>query len=240
MAFFSAVDGRLAASSRAGVELFEHNLLDASPSTSAAIRHLAFVASSVCSDRLRSSMRSSQKACRRHALQRRPQLAIMSADRLESVKAGVIASLSGAFGVAPLSVGLEFLAGEGLLSAQWELSIDMLALSLFFFGIIYRYAVRQDESAMLRQGAAGAFAVVRAASALNAPENCSPIPLQCGPPLGYFSWAMLAQGSLMLAEGLIAFGLAALAMDYAFQKKWLKQAPGHISATAGNDKTGSA
>ena len=132
----------------------------------------------------------------------------------------------------------------------------MLSLSLLLFGIVYRYAVRSDDNPMLKQGAVGAFAITRAVSQLNAPDNCVPIPLDCGPPLGYFSWPMIIQGrdtkttqieycsleaykavdreccyvampllnvfrlagSESFAQGMVAYGVAALAIDFAFKR----------------------
>lgn len=120
----------------------------------------------------------------------------------------------------------------------------MLSLSLLLFGILYRYAVRGDDNPMLKQGAVGAFAITRAVSQLRAPENCVPIPLDCGPPLGYFSWPMLIQGMApqitsaaddsnarqifylsiwaigaeSCVQGLAAYGVAALAIEFAFSK----------------------
>eukprot|EP00183_Erythrolobus_madagascarensis_P005647 CAMPEP_0185846766 /NCGR_PEP_ID=MMETSP1354-20130828/2297_1 /TAXON_ID=708628 /ORGANISM="Erythrolobus madagascarensis, Strain CCMP3276" /LENGTH=159 /DNA_ID=CAMNT_0028546971 /DNA_START=380 /DNA_END=859 /DNA_ORIENTATION=+ len=152
----------------------------------------------------------------------------MSSDRLESAKAGVISALAGSFAVAPVSVGFTLFTDNGL-NAQWELSIDMLAISLFLFGIVYRYVVRGDTNPMLKQGAIGAFAVIRAASALRAPDICVPFPLQCGPPLSYFSWPMLTQGAITVAESLVAFGFAAVAIDLAFRNTWLQQAPSQLS-----------
>ena len=42
---------------------------------------------------------------------------------------------------------------------RWELQADGLALTLFLFGVVYRYAVRRDENPMLKQGVVGAFVV---------------------------------------------------------------------------------
>ena len=45
-------------------------------------------------------------------------------------------------------------------------------------------AVRQDRNPQLKQGVVGAFVITRALAMLQASEECSALPLSCGPPLG--------------------------------------------------------
>mmetsp|Transcript_137828 Transcript_137828/g.344054 ORF Transcript_137828/g.344054 Transcript_137828/m.344054 type:complete len:132 (+) Transcript_137828:128-523(+) len=78
----------------------------------------------------------------------------------------------------------------------------MLALDLALFGLVYRYAVRRgDDSADLRLGVLGAFALPRALFLVQLPAECTPAPLACGEPLGYFNWAMLSQVAWQLFTG---------------------------------------
>ncbi|KAA8493535.1 hypothetical protein FVE85_4672 [Porphyridium purpureum] len=142
--------------------------------------------------------------------------------RTESVKAALVSAIGGSFMLAPASVAAAYVQGTGL-SPQWELGVDMGALSLALFGITYRYCVSESnaKNSMLQQGVVGAFAITRTASALRASPTCVPIPLQCGPPLGYFDYAMLFDGTVMLTESLLAFGFAAICLEFAFRKGWL-------------------
>ena len=82
----------------------------------------------------------------------------------------------------------------------WELQADGLAVMLLLFGVVYRYAVRTDENPMLKQGVVGAFVVTRSWALITPPSTCSALPLNCGAPLGYFSWEMIAQGAFAAVE----------------------------------------
>jgi hypothetical protein len=44
-----------------------------------------------------------------------------------------------------------------------------------------------------------------------------------GPPLGYFDWNMITQGAWNGVESVALFGFAALAMEFAFQQKWISK-----------------
>lgn len=123
-------------------------------------------------------------------------------ERIESAKTGV----AGALAASVASVPVGFLAHLGDV-AQWEFDTDQLALMGGLFGLVYRYAVREDENPMLRQGVVGALAV----------------PLRCGPPLSYLDWDMLFQLGAGVVESGIAFGAAAYAVDYGAERGWLQR-----------------
>jgi hypothetical protein len=44
-----------------------------------------------------------------------------------------------------------------------------------------------------------------------------------GPPLVYFDWNMITQGAWNGIESIALFGFAALAMEFAFQQKWISK-----------------
>lgn len=144
----------------------------------------------------------------------------LAEERLESGKAAAISAVCGSLLMAPAAL----LATDSF-SPQWEFAHDALALQLFLFGVVYRYAVRQDESVMLKQGAVGAFVVTRSLAAIQVSTECTAMPLRCGPPLGYLDFSMIAQGAGWAAESALAFGGAALALEFAFNKGWLQRLP---------------
>ena len=145
------------------------------------------------------------------------------ADRIDSVKAAAIAAVGGSF------IYLPFAGIKGALNsfdAQWEFNTDMLALSLALFGITYRYAIRKDENPNLKQGVVGAFAITRTVSNIHVPtDQCSSLPLDCGPPFHYFNWDMITQGGDGFIESLIAFGAAAFVLERSFSRGWLSKFP---------------
>lgn len=139
---------------------------------------------------------------------------------MESGKAGAIAALSGSVLAAPAA-----LLASNAFMPQWEFATDALAVQLALFGVVYRYAVRSDENEQLKQGAVGAFALVRTLSSVQVGSQCSALPLNCGPPLGYLDWDMLAQLGGYFGESALAFGGAAAALEFCWNKGWAARLP---------------
>uniref|UniRef100_A0A7S4B5A9 Uncharacterized protein n=1 Tax=Chrysotila carterae TaxID=13221 RepID=A0A7S4B5A9_CHRCT len=75
----------------------------------------------------------------------------------------------------------------------------------------------------LVQGVVGAFAITRSLSALQVSSTCSALPLSCGPPFGYFDYAMILQLAVLAVESAVAFGGAAFAIESLFERGWLKR-----------------
>ena len=144
----------------------------------------------------------------------------LAEERVESGKAGGIALLSGSLVAAPAA-----LLASNAFSPQWEFATDMLAVELALFGVVYRYAVRSDESEQLKQGCVGAFALVRALSSVQVGAQCSALPLSCGAPLGYFDWEMLLQLGGYFGQSALAFGGAAAALELCWSKGWAARLP---------------
>lgn len=112
----------------------------------------------------------------------------LAAKRAESGKAAAISLVAGTAGGLPfLLLGKFFEIPPGFTPAAWELQADGLAVMLLLFGVVYRYAVRTDDNPMLKQGVVGAFVITRSWALIEPPSTCSALPLNCGPPLGYFS-----------------------------------------------------
>ena len=142
-----------------------------------------------------------------------------AAKRMESGKAAISSTVVGMTAALPF-----LLLGPGAFTAPaWELQADGLALMLFLFGVVYRYAVRTDENEMLKQGVVGAFVITRSWALIAPPATCSVVPLNCGAPLGYFNWDMILQGSFAAVETGAACAAAAYALEFSFEKGWIKR-----------------
>ncbi|MCY7282804.1 MAG: hypothetical protein LH679_05045, partial [Cyanobacteria bacterium CAN_BIN43] len=93
------------------------------------------------------------------------------AERIESIKAGVVASLSvtiafcGASLINRLILATRFEPLSGLqvsaVGISFLLSGVIAAIAGVLFGITYRYVVRQDQNSHLKSGAVLAFGLVR-------------------------------------------------------------------------------
>jgi hypothetical protein len=60
---------------------------------------------------------------------------------------------------------------------------------------------------------------------MQASDECTALPLSCGPPLGYFNWEMILTGLGAGVESAVAFAASALAIEVAFGKGWVKRFP---------------
>ena len=154
----------------------------------------------------------------------------LAEERVESGKAGLIAALSGSLCAIPPA-----LVATTAFTPQWEFSTDAIALQLALFGVVYRYAVRSDGNEQLKQGVVGAFAVTRMLCSVQVSTECSAIPLNCGPPLGYLNWDMLLQLGAYFGESAIAFGGAAFALELCWEKGWAAKIPATGLPTADDE-----
>ncbi|CAJ1411097.1 unnamed protein product [Effrenium voratum] len=144
---------------------------------------------------------------------------LVGEERLESLKAGVAATASGATAMVPIS-----LIDPDRLTPRWEFQLDMLALDIFLFGVVYRYAIRAgDDNPMLKAGVAGAFALPRALFLVELPTNCQALPLNCGEPLGYFSWSMIFQALWQLFVGVTVLFFALYGLERAMGVKFVQR-----------------
>ena len=143
--------------------------------------------------------------------------------RIESIKTATIGLLSGGILSTPF-IALHDIPSYG--AASWEFDTDMGSLQSALFAIVYRYCIREeDDNEMLNMGVVGAFVVTRTLSRVRVPGYCTAAPLDCGSPLGYFDYDMLVQLGLNGLESVALFGGAALAIEYAYKKKWISKFP---------------
>lgn len=141
----------------------------------------------------------------------------LMAERLESLKAGVIGSIS---------LGLAFLVTT-LFNIFWlekyfpilnntqiaAINIEMLlsgiiaGFSGFLFGVTYRYIIRIDTNPHLKTGGIWAFGLVRGLTQIET---------------GWVLNNSIFPFLILAGESIFWFALAAIALDTAISKKWLK------------------
>lgn len=139
----------------------------------------------------------------------------IAAARLESIKAGLLGAL--AVGIAEMAlVGVSLLPHASAVAFPLALSDSFwaylinLAVALcsgFFFGVTYRYIVRQDDNLHLSSGAVGAFALVRSLAQIQAAWNDS------------FVWVPWL---LITGESFLWFATARYTLDWAISRKLVK------------------
>ncbi|OKH10917.1 hypothetical protein NIES592_23585 [Fischerella major NIES-592] len=141
----------------------------------------------------------------------------LMAERLESLKAGILAALCLilAFGVTSLINSLVLAKyfpalrrlGVELLNLQFLVSGAIATFSGLLFGVTYRYIIRQDQNPQLKNGAVLAFGLVRGLAQVDVGFACSGdvLPLVA-----------------MSVESVLWFKIAAIALDKATQRGWVK------------------
>ncbi|PSR12238.1 hypothetical protein C8255_26875 [filamentous cyanobacterium CCP3] len=139
------------------------------------------------------------------------------ADRIESLKAAVLAGVAAgivaaalllAHRVPTLGWGAAFTSvASGLSGSTFWVSATIAGLSGGLFGITYRYAVRQDENAQLKAGVVLAFSLVRGLALVNVAAAVS-----------LRGWPF----AVAIAESLLIFAAAAAVLEVAQRQGWVK------------------
>jgi hypothetical protein len=143
-------------------------------------------------------------------------------ERIESVKAGLIAAMAGTVVTIGVLVGEYFGASLGLTlgdlgfahGLDWLQSgvrVAIAIVSAFLFGATYRYVIRQDVNPHLKSGVVAAFVVVRALSQLEGAQALVSFPMMPWLPS---LWILLHSGLL--------FWLARTSLDFALHRGWVK------------------
>ena len=136
-------------------------------------------------------------------------------ERKESGKVCAISAITGSLAAAPVKLSTLYASNafvKGSTLGQWEFSITVLILQLALFGVVYRAAVRCDDNDNLKQGAVGAAALCRALSSLPVSNSWTPE-----------TWLQLG---VFFGEGALAFGCAATAIEFAWDKGWARPLQG--------------
>ena len=141
----------------------------------------------------------------------------LMAERLESLKAGVIGSIS--LGLAFLSTSFinilwiskyfPILSYEqiDLVNLQMLLNGMIAGFSGFLFGVTYRYIIRLDANTHLKTGGVWAFGLVRGLTQIEVGWHIN------NPVLPFL---------ILAGESILWFAFAAFALDIAILRKWLK------------------
>lgn len=150
------------------------------------------------------------------------------AQKIESTKSALIGLFVGGTVTAPFVFLHDVLLKGATITngfAQFEFDTDMGSIMAALFAIVYRYCVRKGEekNEMLPMGVIGAFVLVRTLSRVRVSTVCTPVPLQCGAPIGYFDWDMLGQACFSGLESIALFGSVAYAMEYCYKKDWISR-----------------
>jgi uncharacterized membrane protein YesL len=141
------------------------------------------------------------------------------AERLESLKAAILASFGAIFAFTIISqinnlIQIKFLILSSTFDLHWWLSATIVLFSGFLFGVTYRYIIRDDNNFQLKAGGVMAFALVRG---LVQAENKLAMVSDIN---DIFSLALPL--AVLLAENVFLFSLAAILLDVAIQNSWLK------------------
>lgn len=129
--------------------------------------------------------------------------------RTDSIKSGLVGA--GILGVVASIVwtiatitALPLPLPSSLLS--WLVNLSVALCSGFFFGVTYRYIVRQDDNLHLGSGAVGAFAFVRSLAQIEATWDDS---------FALLTWLLIT------GESFLWFATARYTLDWALGKRWL-------------------
>jgi hypothetical protein len=139
----------------------------------------------------------------------------LSAERIESLKAGILSALSLTFSYGITTLGNSWVLAqfEGLAALQSTNITNLLVklaiafFSGFLFGITYRYIIRDDQNSHLKEGAVLAFGLVRGLAPVEVETN-----------LAESFWVLGVLG----VESIVYFTLARFTLDWALHHHWVK------------------
>jgi hypothetical protein len=130
------------------------------------------------------------------------------AERVESLKAGILGAAGFTLAYGFVTLAYRWILGDSsptleLLEVHFWGKIAIAPLSGFLFGVTYRYIIRSDTNAHLKDGAVLAFGLVRSLAAPELSDN-------------------LVILSLLGVESVVCFAIARWLVDFAFTSGWLK------------------
>ncbi|HEY9903949.1 MAG TPA: hypothetical protein V6D43_16235 [Candidatus Sericytochromatia bacterium] len=141
---------------------------------------------------------------------------LTTAERIESLKAGILAGLSLvlAYGITTVGNSLVLVAQvEALAPLQITTVVNLIVrvaiafFSGFLFGVTYRYVIRDDKNPHLKSGAVLAFGLVRGLAPVEVEQN-----------LTDSFWVL----SVLGVESILYFAIARFTLDWAMHHKWVK------------------
>lgn len=140
----------------------------------------------------------------------------LMAERLESLKAGVIGgiSLCLAFVITSLVNTLVLAKYFPILAIlhqdinwHWWLSGGIAGFSGLLFGVTYRYIIRTDDNPQLKSGGVLAFGLVRGLTQIEVNGNFT---------------SMLMPNLILAGESILWFAIGAIALNTTMQLGWVK------------------
>lgn len=140
----------------------------------------------------------------------------LMAERLESLKAGIIGSLSVCFAFAIASLLNTFVLAKYFQTLaclqndlDWHLwgSGAVATFTGLLFGVTYRYIIRSDKNPQLKAGGVLAFGLVRGLTQIE---------------LGWNSNSTIWPFLVLAGESVLWFTLGAIALNVAIQLRWVK------------------
>ncbi len=140
----------------------------------------------------------------------------LMAERLESLKAGIIGGLSVCFAFALSIVLNTFVLAKYFQTLtclqndlDWHLWVSGAVASFtgLLFGVTYRYIIRSDKNPQLKAGGVLAFGLVRGLTQIE---------------LGWNSHSTIWPFLVLAGESVLWFALAAIALNVAIQLRWVK------------------
>ena len=133
-----------------------------------------------------------------------------NAERVESAKAAACSAIFGTALSAPLLLSQ---SPGGFVTAE---SLGGVFVSTALFGVVYRYAVRDDfGNDQLKFGVLGAFGLTRGLGEAD-------VYLHGSDALSFASWA---EAALLAGESVLTFAFAYAALEYGFKNDYLKPFP---------------
>lgn len=139
----------------------------------------------------------------------------LMAERLESLKAGIVGGLSLGFAFVITSWINSFVLAKYFpiladlqIAVNWHWLVNgaIASFSGLLFGVTYRYIIRSDQNFQLKSGAVMAFGLVRGLTQIEVGWNNDAI----------LTYIVLA------GESVLWFAMAAIAVDIAIQQGWIK------------------
>lgn len=140
----------------------------------------------------------------------------LMAERLESLKAGIIGGLSVccAFGITSLLNTLVLAKYFSTLASlqndlnwHWWVSGAIATFTGLLFGVTYRYIIRSDKNPQLKAGGVLAFGLVRGLTQIE---------------LGWNSHSTIWPFVVLAFESVLWFAIAAIVLDIAIQLRWVR------------------
>jgi len=137
-------------------------------------------------------------------------------ERIESIKAGVVASLAVAIAFTGASLINRLILAtrfEPLSSLQTADGISFLVsgaiavIAGVLFGITYRYVVRQDQNSHLKSGAVLAFGLVRGLAQID---------------VGVMTQGVLLPFVVLALESILLFAVARVVLDRTMSNGWVR------------------